>query len=1517
MSLFTRRFFSIVVLVFAAFSAKGLTAGFTADYTAGCSPLVVHFTNTTTGTSSTTWYSWDLGNGTTSGLTNVSGSYIAPGTYTVTLTAHDGSVTSVFTMTITVYPSPTVSFYALDTAVCPGSSVSFVNTTTGGVPGPITCIWNFGDGFTSTSASPSHVYTTPGYYNVTLSVTNAQGCVTTVTVTAYIHVYNHPSPNFSASATYFCSVPGVAVFTNYTSGTGPFTYTWSFGDGATSTVISPSHTYTATGSYTVKLYVVDGNGCTDSIIRPAYITIGGITAAFTYPTPVCIYSLVTFMNTSSAHISSLWTYGDGTSSSSDTGSHAYSAAGTYNIRLIVYNGFCYDTVYHTITVLPEPTGTFSIASGDPCPPPTAVTFSSTATAGSTVIWSFGDGSGGSGITTSHTYSSAGSDTVQMIITNSSGCQDTVRQVEYIRDMHFVVTAIPTSGCVPLTVNFGTSLTTTVPLSGPYPDAITSYSWNFADGSTSTGSAPTHIFTAVGIYTVSCTIVTSNGCSATDTQVIEVGTPPSVTFTAVPHHVCYGHSVTFTANIITGPVDYYSWDWGDGSSITDSFTTESHDFLHPGIFTVTLVAYYHGCPSLPYTWVDSIIVDSPQAIIGSAYNCIPYTKVQFYNLSVGATSWTWLFGDGTTSILDSPSHTYPTETTYTVSLATYNAASGCRDTTSIVVNLIPPVPHMNVDDSTICRDSVVRFHPTITGGTANDYYWYVNGAIADNDSNASFTDTFHTRGIYSIMLIIRDGHGCLDTALHNNWIRVAKPIDSFSVAPITGCAPMTVTFTDHSTDVSGITMSGFVWGFGDGGSASVATPSTSHTYTAAGSYSVTEIVTDNAGCKDTLTRPALLTVYKPHAVFVASNVFPCKGTGVLFNNTSTGITGSFWMFGDGDTLTAGSPLHTYTAVGTYTVKLVVWDAHGCSDTATYLNYITVTSPHAAFTMDDSFTICPPLSVHFTNTSTGATSYDWVFGDGGTSVTTSPTNLYIGSGLYHVLLVAINSHGCRDTATHTVNLYGYAGAFTYAPLTGCSPLTVHFNAALSNIPSIVWDFADGTTSSTSMIDSTVHTYTVPGAYVPKLILSDGTGCQNSSQGLDTIKVDAVRPGFTTSPHPVCVNTNINYMDTSGSYFSTITSWHWKFTAGDTSDLSSPAYFYSNTGTYSVTLTVTDGWGCTGSVTENIVVNPPPIITASPDTVVCVGDPATLHGYGGVSYNWVPPATLGCPTCQTTSATPTVVTTYTVTGIDANGCKSEDTVTVHLRTLTVSRGWGDTEVCRNVVVPLFDTGGTKYTWIPAAGLSSSSIFDPTATPAATTTYTVIAQYGSCIPDTNYITIIVHQLPTVDAGPDQYLVAGSVAQLNATGTLITDYSWADAHTLSCDTCADPLASMHSTTTYTVTVTSDFGCKASDTVTIYLHCDETQIFIPNSFTPNGDAQNDVFYPRGKGISSIKAFRIYNRWGELLFERTNIAINDISNAWDGSYNGGLPRPDVYVYLIDAQCDTGEPIFLKGDVTIIK
>ncbi|MCC6187172.1 MAG: gliding motility-associated C-terminal domain-containing protein, partial [Chitinophagaceae bacterium] len=188
---------------------------------------------------------------------------------------------------------------------------------------------------------------------------------------------------------------------------------------------------------------------------------------------------------------------------------------------------------------------------------------------------------------------------------------------------------------------------------------------------------------------------------------------------------------------------------------------------------------------------------------------------------------------------------------------------------------------------------------------------------------------------------------------------------------------------------------------------------------------------------------------------------------------------------------------------------------------------------------------------------------------------------------------------------------------------------------------------------------------------------------------------------------------------------------------------------------------------------------------------------------------------------------------------------------------------------------------------------------------------------PDTGFIKVTVHPLPIVDAGADQRVLAGTAVQLLGTGTNIKDYLWWPDTALSCANCPNPKTTATKTTLYTLKVTSDFGCSDTDQVNIVVFCDQSQLFIPNTFTPNGDGQNDYFFPQGTGVGKIKSFIVYNRWGQKVFERTNIDINVREQGWDGSFGGTTLGSDTFVYTLEATCDNGEIVFLKGDITLIR
>jgi gliding motility-associated-like protein len=147
--------------------------------------------------------------------------------------------------------------------------------------------------------------------------------------------------------------------------------------------------------------------------------------------------------------------------------------------------------------------------------------------------------------------------------------------------------------------------------------------------------------------------------------------------------------------------------------------------------------------------------------------------------------------------------------------------------------------------------------------------------------------------------------------------------------------------------------------------------------------------------------------------------------------------------------------------------------------------------------------------------------------------------------------------------------------------------------------------------------------------------------------------------------------------------------------------------------------------------------------------------------------------------------------------------------------------------------------------------------------------------------------------------------------------FNWTPDPTLSCTDCANPIASPKFTTTYKVKVTDENGCITSRNITVIVLCNDKNFFIPNTFSPNNDGANDKFYPRGKGLDHIQALRIFNRWGEMVFEKRNFPANDAASGWDGTYKGKTAVIDTYIYMIDIICENATIITYKGNITLIR
>ncbi|MDD1654038.1 MAG: PKD domain-containing protein [Methanomicrobiales archaeon] len=320
--------------------------------------------------------------------------------------------------------------------------------------------------------------------------------------------------------------------------------------------------------------------------------------------------------------------------------------------------------------------------------------------------------------------------------------------------------------------------------------------------------------------------------------------------------------------------------------------------------------------------------------------------------------------------------------------------------------------------------------------------------------------------------------------------------AFTATPTTGQIPLSVTFTDQSTN----TPTSWSWNFGDGDTSTVQNPS--HSYSAIGTYTVT-LTSTNAGGSDSEVKTSYITVTPPPAGAAFTNATPTSGVAplsVTFTDQSTNTPTSWsWNFGDGGTSTSQNPAHSYATPGTYSVSLTVTNAGG-GDTITLADYVTVRppAPVAAFSMTPTSGAIP-LSVAFTDASTGfPASWSWAFGDGGTSTSQNPTHSYTTPGIYTVTLTVTNAGG-SDSETKadavSVTVPVPVAAFAGTPLTGEVPLTVSFTDQSTNTPtSWLWEFGDGNTAT---FQNTAHTYIAQGTYTVKLTATNAGGSDSETK------------------------------------------------------------------------------------------------------------------------------------------------------------------------------------------------------------------------------------------------------------------------------------------------------------------------------------------------------------------------------------------------------------------------------------
>lgn len=1115
---------------------------------------------------------------------------------------------------------PNAQFTASPLVVCLEEGIHFTNQSTAG-SSPITSYaWDFGDGNAATTQNATHVYSAPGTYTVTLTVQASNGQADFELKSAYVTVRPKPTPNFTVSAN-GCSLP-VSVSFNNTS-TGATSYSWNFGNGQTSTQQTPNPVnYTSAGTYNVTLITTNSFGCKDTLLKP--IVVSNFQAGITAPATACQNTPVTISDNSTVGANSWnWSFGGGSpaSSSAQNNSIVFSTPGTYTISLSSQNTSlgCSGSTTKQITILPTPIPAFTANPATGCAPQ-SVTFTNTSPSGTNFQWTFGDGTTFNGQNPpAHTYQSNGTYTVTLTMTGANGCPGTTSLTAVTLSPPVAgFTSTDTSGCEPLTVTFIDTSSASIP--------ITSWLWNFGDGTTYNGQNPPPHTYNLGVYNVSLTITTQTGCQGTVNipAYIEVGKVDLVNFSINQSPECAKRSIQFTnQSVILAPhtsdeVTYF-WNFGDGGTSTEENPNYSYS-QDTGYFDVTLIVDFRGCKDT-LTIPDAVYIKAPISLFNPAQTLycnpasFPVNVVVNDHSKIGKLSddclMIWRWGDGSTTTFDDPdfddadlgttSHNYTAYGTYTIKQVIYNYTTGCSDSTTQTIYISTTNAVISgISNDSVCVNSPITLQDNSTSSHPfGTYLWNMGNGQSVTGPNPTYA--YPGFGTFTITLTATNSVGCSDNATFSPMTALALPLAQLVPDDNAGCAPFLVTFDNNSIPQNnGVPLSSFLFTFNDNNTTQTTTnvnTNVTHTYNTEGTFSVTLVATDQFGC---ISAPAStsVTITKPTAVFSIDSVV-CNLENVSTVNTSSGLAPlTYQWFVDGSSVSTGTDYaHAYseslnnsTSSFTHGYVLIVTDANGCKDTLSKL--LTISTPVAIpdYTFSGAATnangdyLCPPVFASLTDQSLSygtIANYSWIFGDGKTSVLQNPNNTYVFPGTYSLTLSITDEFGCTSDTTYVdyLTIFGPVANPTWTQDPNACGQNVTFDIGnTSFLETIVWNTGDGMFVNDSLNFN--HTYHDVTTYNPTLTVTDSNNCEVIyPMNPITIPDVGLNAYFVVNPTSIDLGTIVEFDDQS-SGVAGIVQWVWDNNPYPQVVNSTGASIYNHyytAGSYVITLTIQDANGC----------------------------------------------------------------------------------------------------------------------------------------------------------------------------------------------------------------------------------------------------------------------------------------------------------------------------------------------------
>lgn len=1243
-------------------------------------------------------YTWVFGDGKTDQgptLVNVSHVYSNKGAYTISLGIETNYPTcdrgGLFTNVINVIDAPVASFTTNppNTITCNTTlNVDFTSTSTGSLP--LSYLWDFENGKTSTLATPPTQVYTPNSYNPKLTVkytTNLAGCQSTTSTKVSV---GRPIPIIKKSKDTIC-IYDTARFISTSIGNKLWTVdanSFIKGDKNKDTVYV---FFSKAGKHTVTLQVTTPDGiCSDKTSIPVFVD--EVIASIQHNPQNSCSSPITVQYkaiVNQTNVKYEWEFYDQSKNINSTTSKTYTSLTSqlyygindfepYNTSLLVTSKKtgCIALAYSIDTLwLPAARIMPDVSMG--CLPLT-VKFTDVSKSFDPIVkwkWLFGDGTtktSSDGLPETITFNSVGKFDNRIIVTTKKGCVDTSYAItievgDKISGLDFV--ASKTEVCPNEPVLFNTIM-------------------------------PVNIGTSAGIikgYHFTTEENRSFHCSSED-------------------------QLTWSYNQIAGPQDV-------------SLTVDAN-----GCFTTIKKP-------------DYINVKGTIAKIDYSAACNDPYKYYFKDVNTNATSVSWDFGDSNTGSTLVDTNTYTISGDYRVILTALESSSGCAATKDTVIIKARKLQAGLLSDSVFCLNGTYSFNAgksvDVEAKCYKGYNWQIpNSGIRNLTTSAPISNfTFAKTGVFTLQLVVADVNGCKDTLSKKIKVFDIKPISAADDLLI--CNPGIVNFTDLS--IGDTTLTSWYWNFGDGTSSLLQNPT--HTFTtkpqSGSEYSVVLIVQDKIGCKDTI--PLTIKQYQPTSIIDAKAGI-CLGQTVTFNASDYTLGGSGltfnWDFGNGASSNqqSNNPI-LYTTDQVFNVVLNFEEiSSGCKGQTT--KEISVqTYPTALFTtnVDTVKFLCAPRGIAFTDKSTSKypiTNY-WKFGNGEISGEPEYVLAY-GKGNYNVEHIVTTANGCADTTSRSFKIYGPEGNFVADKNKICKGEFINF--ALKDTVDVVhytWAFGDGiVVDDINPVDHQYNFHPPSGATLAKLSLTSSQGCDVQIQ--TPINIYRVISNFD----------RLNGIDSSvcfseGPYALTNTSlgadtYSWDFGDGQTSTLQNVTnHSYANPGAYMVTLAIkNETLGCIDTLAKEIIIFKNPEVKAIGDTV-CQDKGFValniLNPNPTSTYNWSPPNGLSSTTSTNPIATIQRSVQYQVLETDNNGCTDKITVpaiiieSIGLRGLDTSIVIGDI-----ITLPVNGQSYYNYSWTPSQGLSCLTCNYPTVQPLEDITYKLtVTDVRDCYVSPYYYTI------------------------------------------------------------------------------------------------------------------------------------------------------------------------------------